>query len=588
MQTGDNHTTSLTYNSRLQATHFEVSGNVVSQNIDHNADGRVSFIHNLTDANFDRSYSFDHAGRLSQAKTGGAARSDYGQAPYWESFQYDVWSNTTNRHTFSWYQDEFSDEASYQNGKRDGWGYDLDGRNTAIDTRSYQYDASGRQVLMSGQQWLSDHYVPTSLSSDYDGIGQKVKEVGDAGTTYYLRSSVLGGAVLTEINSSGQKMTGYVYAGGELIAKQANNEVVWEHVTPANSGKYEIHSSTGYISRTEFDPVGADVGISAPTVPDTNGGDGEIGGHHSGGDLTSRYADLFNPAGGCVVDGRSASCGEAMIYVNFGTGNSTSMLANASTTMHDIAHSIGVMFASAGASKTVLNVSGMAGTPGHETIEWGWFKPEGYGWTFGPVPTAYSGTAEMTFDVVSLATSFQTQQSQNPVGLNLKQQQKYDKVVGKLVNENLGSELKVKCASLLALTGFSINQIIGAIHAQQAYSGPDSTNISMLNAGLLPPVDPTLPSRALSAATFEVNETVSQYFKNDSRVKAMTATFGGNPNVVFFRSSGITSTTILHEALHSITGLGDIDLAAKLGLGNLTHDAASAAISKALKDNGCT
>jgi hypothetical protein len=29
-----------------------------------------------------------------------------------------------------------------------------------------------------------------------------------------------------------------------------------------------------------------------------------------------------------------------MIYVNFGTGNSTSMLANASTTMHDIAHSV--------------------------------------------------------------------------------------------------------------------------------------------------------------------------------------------------------------------------------------------------------
>jgi hypothetical protein len=215
-----------------------------------------------------------------------------------------------------------------------------------------------------------------------------------------------------EIGSSGEKAAGYVYAGGELLARQANNEVVWEHVTPANSGKYELRAG-GTINRVEFDPLGADVGLFAPPTPDTGGGGGDIGGNHTAGLMDSRYADLANPGGGCVVNGFSASCSEAMIYINFGTGNSTSILANASVTMHDIAHSIGVMFASAGASKTVLNVSGMAGTSGHSSIEWTWVKAEGYGWYYGPVPTAYSGTTAMTGGIVSLAHSVQSRQSQN-------------------------------------------------------------------------------------------------------------------------------------------------------------------------------
>jgi len=81
---GTNHVTSLSYNARLLPTHFEISGNVVSQNYDYNASGHIGFLHNTTDASFDRSYAYDHAGRLIENRTGGQARGDTGAAPYYE------------------------------------------------------------------------------------------------------------------------------------------------------------------------------------------------------------------------------------------------------------------------------------------------------------------------------------------------------------------------------------------------------------------------------------------------------------------------------------------------------------------------
>jgi hypothetical protein len=56
---------------------------------------------------------------------------------------------------------------------------------------------------MSGQKWVFNHYLPTTLSSEYDGDGLKVKESNTVSSTttntYYLRSSVMGGAIIEEL-----------------------------------------------------------------------------------------------------------------------------------------------------------------------------------------------------------------------------------------------------------------------------------------------------------------------------------------------------------------------------------------------------
>jgi YD repeat-containing protein len=313
MTDGTSHTTSALYNQRLQPTHFEISGSTVSQDYNYFNDGRMSFVHNTIDANFDRAYSFDHAGRVTSATTGGAARQDTGDVPYYETFAYDSWNNTTYRFTETWVDDDFYDAATYSNGRRSGWGYDADGRIKTINNRQYNYDAAGNQVAMTGQIWMGSSYAATTIASGTDGDGNKVQEVStfpSTLTTYYLRSSALGGAIVEELSSAGQKQTGYVYSpSGELLARQSGS-VVWKHSTPGGTGQYEIYQG-GYLHRIEFDPSGADVGLTAPPPPDTHGDPGDIGSSHNGGPMDSRFGDLSNPGGGCVgaIDANLVPCG---------------------------------------------------------------------------------------------------------------------------------------------------------------------------------------------------------------------------------------------------------------------------------------
>jgi hypothetical protein len=320
MTDGTNHTLSVLYNSRLQTSHFDISGNAVGQNYDYYNDGRIRFVHNTSDATFDRSYGYDHLTRLTVASSGGTARSDIGSTPYQETFGYDVSSNLTGRETEIWNTYSLSDLGSYTNNRRDGWGYDADGRNTAIDTRSYSFDAAGRTASMNGQQWIFNHYNNVTQSLGYDGDGAKVRETTNGVATYYLRARALEGAIVEELASNGAKNVGYVYSGGELLATQSYGAVNWKERTPAGTSEYLPNTVNTAVGRTEFDPLGADVALTNDTQSDTGGGEGDIGGRHFAGLMDARYSDMFNLSGGCTIDGMAASCGLAMSAVNSGGG----------------------------------------------------------------------------------------------------------------------------------------------------------------------------------------------------------------------------------------------------------------------------
>jgi YD repeat-containing protein len=310
MTDGANRTSTVTYDSRLQPLTYEISGGVVSQTYQYYKDGHMRFVGNGSDTNFDRSYSYDHANRLTFATTGGAARGDLGAIPYSETFGYNAWSDTTSRFTETWSQDEFADAGTYTNRRRDGWGYEADGRIKTIDTRSYSYDAAGNRVLMAGQIWSGSSYFPTSTTSTYDGDGVKVEEVSGWPTTLttkYLRSSVLRGEIVQEMNSAGQT-TSYIYLpdGSELATLMGAAK--WKHETPGGTGLYGTFQS-GFFNRVEFDPVRANVGLTAPPPPDTNGGDGDLGSNHNGGPADSRFSNMANPAAGCFnVNGVDLPC----------------------------------------------------------------------------------------------------------------------------------------------------------------------------------------------------------------------------------------------------------------------------------------
>lgn len=73
-----------------------------------------------------------------------------------------------------------------------GRGYDAAGNFTDDGWGgSYSHDAAGRQASAS---W-------NNTQAMYDGDGLRVKKVEDGITTYYIRSSVLGGQVVMELPS---------------------------------------------------------------------------------------------------------------------------------------------------------------------------------------------------------------------------------------------------------------------------------------------------------------------------------------------------------------------------------------------------
>jgi hypothetical protein len=294
----------------------------VSENYSYHNDGRLSFVQNTLDANFDRSYAFDHAARLTQAKSGGQARGDAGATPYNEFFGYDALHNLNMRSTISWGQDEMLDGATYTNNRREGWGYDANGNNTTMGSRSYGFDAAGQMTSMSGQRWVVDHYVNVTQTAAYDGGGQKAKDVSQGVTTYYLRSSVLGDAIIQEINSSGQKSVGYVYSpDGVPLARQAeagaNSYITWKHATPAGTGQHDLN--VGYVfgsgtpQRTELDPLGASVPLEYTPPPEVQN-EGDVG--QIGGIFDSRWSNFFDVSGGCTAEGVSASCRDAASALN--------------------------------------------------------------------------------------------------------------------------------------------------------------------------------------------------------------------------------------------------------------------------------
>jgi hypothetical protein len=238
-------------------------------------DGRAKFVQDMTQQSspFDRSYTFDHAGRLVSAQTGAAARgANFVDGPYSEVNEYDEWDQTTSLRRGYWNNDPTlsnlltsTDESA--RARTPLWSYDADGRVVANDAnQTFGYDAAGREVSATSQVTLPSGAVVTQTAvRGYDGDGRKVCDSSSGSSGYYLRSAALGGAVVTELGSTGQKTQSYVYAGGALLAAQTGGGVVWRQQAPLDMTEWDTDSSGNVLARAELDPEGADFGTSAPS-----------------------------------------------------------------------------------------------------------------------------------------------------------------------------------------------------------------------------------------------------------------------------------------------------------------------------------
>ena len=263
MSYGNGRTLSLQYDNRLRVTQWDIPG-VMGWNYAYNHfsenTGRVTYAQNRYDPTLDRSYDYDHLGRLLEARTASEARGHLiGQGgspdgPYAQSYRYDQLGNMWHRIGWGgWFNPWLEQFPAYLNNRlmANPWTgapmtYDAAGNLTNDGEQTYTYDATGQQVSAS---------LP-GMTQSYDGDGLRVKKIESSVTTYYLRSSVLGGNVVAEI-WGGTWERGYVYLGGQLLAVQRGG-VHWVHQDPVTKSQRLTDTNGAVISTIDLDPWGGE------------------------------------------------------------------------------------------------------------------------------------------------------------------------------------------------------------------------------------------------------------------------------------------------------------------------------------------
>jgi YD repeat-containing protein len=326
---GNNRTLSINYDQRLQPSHYEVSG-VLGLDYEYYADGRVNFADDLINSVFDRSYAYDHAGRMTTALSGAEARGEpaTNNRPYNQSFGYDAWDNMPSRAAKHWSRNISSSPLIEVNNRVDGWQYDTDGRATMTNSVTSTFDAAGQLIQTTSPQRRNN--PPLTLTQSVDGDGNRVKKNENGSISFFLRSTVLGGALVTEIYGTpgqtnlGQKYLGHVYVNGSELAEQNTfvNTAFYKHHEPGSGelGTSYTHPDGSIIwGATQLDPFGDDVGLEDPYLDTGGGGDPGFNYPH--------FGDLSDPHSGCTVDGQPVPCTSIGIYLNGSSGAAKSVTA---------------------------------------------------------------------------------------------------------------------------------------------------------------------------------------------------------------------------------------------------------------------
>jgi YD repeat-containing protein len=347
-----NRQVSQKYNERLQLTEFKLLQglNIVlgkqytygNANTGNN-DGRVKYTKDLRAEQLDRSYQYDHQGRIAFAKSGIEARRVIDpdntlnrplmDGPYDQSFGYDAFDHMNNR-TWRYFYTHYTgatmpgsagSSATYTNNRKQGWLYDAEGNVTQPGpdtTWQYTYNAAG-QIVNSTVPGRTTLY-------GYDGDGRLLKETINGTRTYYLTSSLLGGQTVTELTSAGQKNATYVYQGHQLLAKQEASRVLWLQADPAGISKVWIDQSGSITDRIELDALGSQTGNSGYIFYSWEEAFGTgIYNYYQyqqqqyyslmAGSPGSTVADSVNNAyRGCTLDGGTVPCEVAMGMANRG------------------------------------------------------------------------------------------------------------------------------------------------------------------------------------------------------------------------------------------------------------------------------
>ena len=330
---GDGTSATTTYNARMQPSSYQLPG--LREQFQYYADGRLQRMTDLDDRNqdigypdtarhFSRAHSYDQAGRLVSA-TG--SPSNFSSFPYNQSYGYDEFGNATFRGGFYYYQSFSSDGGTFQNNRRQDLNYDAAGNVThtpnynyvggsIVSFRDWTYDGAG-QMSQVKETVTANNSVSTYVSS-HDGDGQPTLEYYQENPTYsksyMVRSSVLGGRVLTRLDYAGNKWKTDFSVDGLLRVVQYGvsyyNQYAtlqWTHIDP-------LGLSEAGDTKPVYDPMGNYIPWhqvptappnSYPPIPSTLGA------------LGAGFGSAQEKS--CVFNGEPISCTELTHQIDLGT-----------------------------------------------------------------------------------------------------------------------------------------------------------------------------------------------------------------------------------------------------------------------------
>lgn len=125
--------------------------------------------------------------------------------------------------------------------------------------------------------------------------------------SYYLRSSVLGGQVITAYYANGALKKSFVYAGGTLISSTGISGLQWRYNNPVTGDGLETNAQGGVSLVARLEPAGVEVGATDPA--NTHGEPPPPQPLPHAGAYAAYLPHSLGGSGRCSVNGADQGCG---------------------------------------------------------------------------------------------------------------------------------------------------------------------------------------------------------------------------------------------------------------------------------------
>ncbi|MBK7705896.1 MAG: RHS repeat protein [Acidobacteria bacterium] len=625
-------TIKLEYDNRLRADYWEIArsgGFEAKADFTHGNDSRVIAKNDLLDDKWDRSMKYDFAGRLTHNQFGmGQSNNNGNVRVYEQAIEYDGFSMMAEREVTNWGQTGGFGE-SYVNGRIQSSLVDYDASGNVVSqpidsmpegTGTNTFDAAGRRVKYFDQRFgrfngylnmVQEHVT----AYDFDGDGRPVVEKDNWRTyprndppsgvleatpkVFQIWSSVLGSSLVTIGGYTGGTK---VFAGGTLIGTaNANAGSRWATADPVIGTTVRWAGSNGVWEKAaeETEPLGQ---LVASVDPDTE--------NDPGYDFAARNSAF--PQWQCDLpdDVRPMECrireeiesslngtsiksiwdpnkkdgDPSFIHVNDPPPDSARDMPG--TVTHQATHSTAKPIDQTADGATTVPTQNPDNCDGDVDLE---NNKVNIRCGDSTIPEDFKDASySPLLDIVPKSID-DHDPNLGKVALSGKKLGKYENGRSKLRKKLAES---AKCRNFLLSKGIDPDDLLETVNKQIAWDGELST-ISRLNAGL---IDSTVDLSKPENASYANGPVQNNFIPNRgtiylawtafySRYQIMELDWMGRREV-YFGKKGLNSGTILHEAIHSMTGMGDPELANLLGVkirpGEDTHS-----ITKILRKNDC-